>query len=190
MLISGDGVKKEIYRRGETVFMEGDPGHAAFVVESGRVGISKTVDGETVRLAVLKGGELFGEMAILDGSPRMATATALEDSILVKIPADVFETKLDRSDNFMRALMKIFLNNLRNVHKAYTKRSRSIEDYNNALAYHLRGYRSFMDHAEPVEFRHEGFAKLDELDAALAELREICEDYESRKSAVIEDRED
>ncbi|MCH8884129.1 MAG: cyclic nucleotide-binding domain-containing protein, partial [SAR324 cluster bacterium] len=42
----------------------------------GSIGIVKEVEGETIRLATLNGGELFGEMAIIDDSPRMADAVA------------------------------------------------------------------------------------------------------------------
>ncbi len=87
MLIHGDDVTKEHYGKGVTIFHEGDPGDAMFIVESGSVGIVKEVEGETIRLATLNGGELFGEMAIIDGGKRMASAVAEEDSVVLRIPA-------------------------------------------------------------------------------------------------------
>ena len=94
MLIHGDDVRKEHYEMGATIFFEGDPGDAMFIVESGSIGIVKEVEGETIRLATLNGGELFGEMAIIDGGKRMASAVAQEDSVVLKIPREMLEAKL------------------------------------------------------------------------------------------------
>ena len=60
------------------IFREGEAGDAAYVVETGSVAIVKTIEGTAMRLATIGLGGLFGEMAILDGSPRMASARALD----------------------------------------------------------------------------------------------------------------
>ena len=52
MLIHGDDVRKEHYEMGATIFFEGDPGDAMFIVESGSVGIVNEVEGGTIRLAL------------------------------------------------------------------------------------------------------------------------------------------
>jgi len=64
------------YPKGTTLFRQGEPGDAAFIVNSGSVGIYREVEGKRVPLATLRKGELFGKMAVIDGSPRMATANA------------------------------------------------------------------------------------------------------------------
>jgi CRP/FNR family cyclic AMP-dependent transcriptional regulator len=67
------------YAPGEILFHEGDIGRALFILESGRVEISrKTADGGTATLAVLNPGDYFGEMSLLDERPRSATAAAME----------------------------------------------------------------------------------------------------------------
>ena len=124
MFETGD-VAKQFLPKDGVLFEEGDPGDAAYIVESGSVGIFKSVDEGTLHLATLKGGELFGEMAIIDGSARMASAMALEDSVVVRIPSDVLEAKLGQHDTFLQALIKILVNNLRNVHRAYMRRPRT-----------------------------------------------------------------
>ena len=69
------------YKTDEKVFFEGEPGVGMYVIQEGNVGIDKTEpDGKLKRLASLSKGEFFGELALLDESPRSATATALEDT--------------------------------------------------------------------------------------------------------------
>lgn len=80
------------YQPGEIVFGEGDIGRALFILESGKVELSrKGLEGESVMLHTVKPGEFFGEMAMLESLPRSATATAVEPSRLHLL----YRTKLD-----------------------------------------------------------------------------------------------
>ena len=69
------------YLKGEIIFDEGDQGQALYVILSGRVAIVRQNDLQT-RLAILEPGQFFGELALLDDSPRMAQARAEEDCVL------------------------------------------------------------------------------------------------------------
>lgn len=72
-------VKK--YARGSVIFFEGDPGEALFVIRQGRVKISKsTADGREQILHILKDGDVFAEVVLLDQGPYPATAEAVEDT--------------------------------------------------------------------------------------------------------------
>ena len=67
------------YAPGEILFHEGDIGRALFILESGRVEISrKSADGGTEQMVILNPGDYFGEMSLLDERPRSATAAAME----------------------------------------------------------------------------------------------------------------
>jgi CRP-like cAMP-binding protein len=81
-------------KAGEVIFREGDPGSTMFVIRAGKVRIVKHVRGGEKTLAVLGPGEFFGEMAILNGKPRSATAVALEPVTLVELDAGRFETMI------------------------------------------------------------------------------------------------
>lgn len=83
-------------KAGEAVFHEGEPGSTMFVIRKGKVRISKRVRGGEKTFAVLGPGEFFGEMAILNGEPRSATATALEDVALLELDAKRFETMITK----------------------------------------------------------------------------------------------
>jgi len=80
-----------IYPKEAMIFSEGEPGEEVFIIKSGLVKIAKVVgDGEVV-LAILKTGDIFGEMAVLDSTPRGACAIAFEECQLTVINKENFQ---------------------------------------------------------------------------------------------------
>ena len=74
-------LRRRQYQRGEVIFHQDDPADRMHIVAQGTVRISITSeDGREKDIALLQAGECFGEMALLDGSNRSATATAIEPS--------------------------------------------------------------------------------------------------------------
>jgi len=73
--------EKELVK-GEVLFKEGDPGDEIYIIKKGKIRIYKEIEGEERTLAILKEGEIFGEMAVLDGKPRSASAAAVENTVL------------------------------------------------------------------------------------------------------------
>ena len=189
MLIHGDDVKKEHYEKGTTIFFEGDPGDAMFIVESGSIGIVKEVEGETIRLATLNGGELFGEMAIIDGGNRMASAVAQEDSVVLRIPREMMEAKLAEYDPFLQALIKILINNLRNVHQAYVKRPRSMHDHVGAMSFHITGLWQALKIIDDAGVRDQVREFLKSMDTMIKKLERILRDHRDPRRDVIIDSE-
>ncbi len=76
---------KAIWRTGEHVFIEGDQGRDMFIICSGKVNIWRKSGGEKVSLANLAEGESFGEMGLIRGGARSAGATALENTVALRI---------------------------------------------------------------------------------------------------------
>ena len=96
---------------GETLFSEGDPGDKMYVVVSGTADV--TIRGKVVETAIT--GTTFGEMAIIDNSPRAATVVAREDCSLIAIDAYRF-TKLTRDvPDFALHVMRAMADRLRRV---------------------------------------------------------------------------
>lgn len=95
---------------GEVLFEEGEPGDAFYIVFKGAVEITKSrPDGSTEKLAVRRGGEGFGEMALLNDAPRSARARALEGTQLMTVSRDDFERLLGGDSlplRMMQALSK------------------------------------------------------------------------------------
>ena len=83
---------------GTAIFRAGDGGDAMFLIESGRVRISvQDTDGTDVTLAELAQGDFFGEMALLDGQPRSADASVLEDARLAVLSREDFTSFVRRN---------------------------------------------------------------------------------------------
>jgi CRP/FNR family transcriptional regulator, cyclic AMP receptor protein len=79
------------FSRGTVLFSEGEPGKEMYVLQTGRVTISKQVRDVEKVLAVLGPGEFFGEMAIISNKPRNASATVSEEAKLLVIDPKTFE---------------------------------------------------------------------------------------------------
>jgi len=73
------------YPKDTMIMAEQQSGADMFIIQSGRVKISKVVDGSEVTLAILKKGDMFGEMALLENKPRSACAIAEEDCTLMTV---------------------------------------------------------------------------------------------------------
>lgn len=74
-------IHRRRYKPDETIFWEGEPGVGMYIVQEGRVAIFKNVSEQhREQLAKLRSGEFFGELALLDESPRSATAVALKET--------------------------------------------------------------------------------------------------------------
>jgi CRP/FNR family transcriptional regulator, cyclic AMP receptor protein len=98
------GVRR--YDKGEQVFRRGEPGTGMYLVGSGSVALSiGSADGGEVTLAVLRPPGTFGEMAVVDGGPRVATATARQPSAVVTIPGSEVLRLVDQEPSISRALL-------------------------------------------------------------------------------------
>lgn len=90
---------------GEYLFREGDPPDCAYVIDSGQIEISTEKDGRKLVLSHLGPGDLLGEMAVLDDSPRTADAMAITDCRLTEIRRDQIQERLAETDSIIRTLM-------------------------------------------------------------------------------------
>src|SRR5215218_7968960 len=87
---------RQRYAKGDPIFFRGDPGVSLYIIESGRVKISlNAADGREAILSLLAPGSIFGELALLDGEPRSADASALENCELLLLQRDDFTRFLD-----------------------------------------------------------------------------------------------
>jgi CRP/FNR family cyclic AMP-dependent transcriptional regulator len=114
----GDEVFKRygrVYKAGEVIFCEGDAGETMFIIQEGEVRIHKRVREKETTLAVLKDGEFFGEMAIIDKEPRSASATALTDSKLIVLSDEIFESQIKNNPKIIMAIVRKMSERLRNA---------------------------------------------------------------------------
>jgi CRP-like cAMP-binding protein len=85
---------REIPRR-QVIYLPGDPGDRVYFINGGRVKTSKvTRDGKELTLAYRGAGQVFGELAVVDGSPREEMAEAMKNAIITELPVEVFRELL------------------------------------------------------------------------------------------------
>ncbi len=102
------------YQPGEVIFREGDVGNEMFIIQSGRVKITKTIKGEETILVELGSGDFFGEMAVIDKDPRSANAVAVEPSRLIALDEEVFEMHMQTNPKIVKKILKNLTQRLRN----------------------------------------------------------------------------
>lgn len=96
-LISTISMRKS-FSHSTVLFRENDPGSTFYIVYSGSIKVYTSHGGEEKILSVFKSGDSFGELSLIDGKPRSASAQTLEDSQLISISAPAFQELL--RDNF------------------------------------------------------------------------------------------
>jgi CRP-like cAMP-binding protein len=110
------GMRSRRFRRGEVIFHVGDPGDALFVIVSGEVKISLPSEtGDEAILATLRPGDVFGELALLDGAPRSASASALTPTETVILPRDRFRELIATETGVRDALLASIAGELRRL---------------------------------------------------------------------------
>ncbi len=88
-----EGMEKKL-QQGEVLFDEGEKGDVMYLIREGKIKITKGKGEDEKVLAILKEGDFFGEMAIIDGSPRSAGAIAASTVSLLVIDKETFKSKI------------------------------------------------------------------------------------------------
>lgn len=101
------------YKAGDIIFRENDPGNSMFIVQSGTVEVSKTINKQKIVLAKLKKGSIFGEMALVDDKPRSATVSAITDVSCLEMSRMLFNKRLEEIPKWMRSFYQILVDRLR-----------------------------------------------------------------------------
>jgi CRP/FNR family transcriptional regulator, cyclic AMP receptor protein len=96
------------YKPGELIFCEFEPGDAFYLIQEGRVQISRIMGDIEKTVDVLKPGEIFGEMAILEEAPRSATAIAIEAVKCLEFNRGNFDALMRGNPQIALKLLKLF----------------------------------------------------------------------------------
>jgi CRP-like cAMP-binding protein len=102
------------YPKGAVIVFRDDPGDALYVVAEGQVKVVLVAeDGREVILSVLRDGDFFGEMSVLDDEPRSAHVIAMEDSRLLALRRDDFQGQLKANPAVASAMLRELSHRLR-----------------------------------------------------------------------------
>ena len=107
---------RKTFEANRTIFDEGDPADAVYVLRSGAVEIRAGTRGDNPRsLATIKVGEVFGELALLEDRSHKAAAVALEKSEVLEVPRKAFLDRLNASDPIMKAVVNHLVSRLKEM---------------------------------------------------------------------------
>ncbi|MBI3975399.1 MAG: Crp/Fnr family transcriptional regulator [Armatimonadetes bacterium] len=142
-------LRRRTFRRGTMIFHKDQAGDALHIIESGRVRFFLPAEaGDELTIEVAGPGEVFGELALLDGQPRSASAEALDDTVTQVLGREEFQTYLTASPELAAALIGLLSTRLRHV-----------TDYAESLAFldvHARVARALLELAGRYGVRGDG----------------------------------
>jgi len=104
------------FSKGKVIFREGEPADCAYILKKGSVELACLKLGHVHPIARIKEGDIFGEMALMDNSVRIATATALEDIEVLPVSREYIESKIETTDSIVRLLLQVTLERYRDIH--------------------------------------------------------------------------
>ncbi len=110
-----DTIKERSFSKGEIIFNEGDQGKAFYIIKSGTIEILKgdISSNKQIRLAERGKGDFFGEMALLEDSPRFASAKAIRDSVVLEISREDFKNMISENPSMATEVMGALSSRLR-----------------------------------------------------------------------------
>ncbi len=114
-------IRKEIYAKhmrsvpaGKLIFTEGEIGEEMYIIIEGEVEISKRTSVETSKtLIVLKKGDIFGEMSLIEKKPRSATAIATAPTRLLSMDESLFFPMIEKNPDFAVKIVRILSERIR-----------------------------------------------------------------------------
>jgi len=109
---------------GERIFKEGDKGRCAYLVKSGQVDLYRTLNNQDMALGSLGTGEVFGEMAVVTGEPRSATALAGQATELVVLDRKFLDKALEASPPLLQQMVNLLFARLKSTTERLADRPR------------------------------------------------------------------
>jgi CRP-like cAMP-binding protein len=107
----------ETFQDGQVIFQEGSNGDWIYIVEKGEVEISKDVNGRKIVIEIMKPGDMFGEMAYIDKTPRSATARAKGQTEVGIVDRDFFDREFNKLSSDFQEMIKTVAFRLRKTTK-------------------------------------------------------------------------
>lgn len=107
--------------RGAVLMRQGEIGKCAYFVVQGRLIVEREDQGQRIFIAEIGPRDLVGELAILDDSPRSATVTVAEDSLLILLNKHRIRSIIRRSPNIAELILKLLSHKLRKTHERFVK---------------------------------------------------------------------
>lgn len=115
------GALGKTYHDGEVIVREGEMGDRMFVIQAGRVAVSRRGNGEEIRIAVLEAGDMFGEMALFDRELRSATVRALGEARVLTIDKKGFLRRVHEDPSLAFRILQRMSQRIRDLNAELTR---------------------------------------------------------------------
>ncbi len=152
---------KRAYPDNTMIFCEHEPGNALYIVQSGKVKITKMVSNKEVLLAVLKEGDIFGEMALLENKPRSASAISYGGCNLMYVNKENFKNMISQQPQTITRLICLLAERTWTVYRQLLNlqmKSKLQRTYDTLLI-QLEKSKTLIKHGKPYTFEF-GIAEL------------------------------
>ena len=107
-------MKTQFFKKGTKIIEEGTLSDCAYIIESGRVQVSKTLsNGKEQIIGILEENDIFGEMSLIDSLPRSATVLALEDCTISVMTQETFNHLAQHNPQSLMPILKVLAKRLR-----------------------------------------------------------------------------
>lgn len=114
---------RKTFETNRSIFDEGDPAETVYILKSGAVEIRIGTRGDFPRtLTIVKVGDVFGELALLENRSHNAAAIALEKSEVLEVPREEFLKRLNASDPVMKTVVNHLVSRMREMTSEFKKR--------------------------------------------------------------------
>jgi len=120
-----EGELGKVYSDGEIIFKEGDVGEGMYVIQSGKINITKKATSGELVIATLQSGEIFGEMALFDRLPRSATARASGNARILSIDKKKLFSTISRDPTLVFKLLESMSQRIRKLDEEFMKLKKS-----------------------------------------------------------------
>ncbi len=173
----------------EKIFSEGEIGAEMFIIQTGRIRISKKSKDAEKTLVILEDGDFFGEMAVIDKGPRSASATSVDETKCIVLNEELFEQQMQNNARIVKKILKNMSARLRDANKQIE--NLLIRDANSRVAHtlvhlaHKAGGNKTAD-IKPDGLTIDELAKMVGMSNEGAKVREILDKFDRAKITHME----
>ena len=107
----------ESFPKGAFLFKESESGKEMYIIQSGKVRITKKTGGTDKTLAIISSGDFLGEMAVLTDGPRSATAEVIEDSEILVINPETFDALIQANSDIAMKILRTLAERIKEANR-------------------------------------------------------------------------
>jgi CRP-like cAMP-binding protein len=149
--------------KGGVIIREGERGHSAYLIQSGKVQVFSAREGKRINLATLGAGQIFGEMALLFDEARTASVEALESTTLITVTREILKKKVDKSDPTVRAILPMLMKRIIQTNNVILQNQSSLDELVETVTMIYQNIHATLPPAQKKTLENDVLPKLDEL---------------------------